>query len=271
MRGSGDSYLRRRMHLSKLSRAALATLLATAWTGCTINRDIMFKTPVGHSYQSYSDTAAGSLIIQPNDVLQFRLFANDGFKMIDLVSEGGAREATFLNRAVFTYTIESDGMVKLPLLGRVNVSRKTIREAEAFLEEKYAVYYNRPFVQLQVVNRRVVVFPGGGGDARVINLENNNTTLLEVLARAGGMAKRGDARKVKLFRLNLDGTRSVYQFDMSTIEGLKHADIVMQGDDVLYVQPNPELAREIIQDLQPVITLLTSIVLVIGIVRSFRN
>jgi hypothetical protein len=51
---------------------------------------------------------------------------------------------------------------------------------------------------------------------------------------------------------------------------LQYADIVMQGDDVVYVQPNPDLAREALQDLTPVITLLTSILLVIGIVRGFQ-
>jgi polysaccharide export outer membrane protein len=267
----GDRYLRRPM-LSRTSiRPLLFAAIALGLASCTVNRDIMFKTPVGHTFSTYKDSANAGLIIQPNDVLQFRLFANDGFKIIDLISEGGAQQANFLNRNIFTYTIEGDGHVKLPLLGRVDVSGMTIRKAESFLEERYAVFYNRPFVQLQVVNRRVVVFPGGGGDARVVNLENNNTTLLEVLARAGGLAKRGDARRVKLFRLGPDGTRDSYEFDMSTVEGLQYADIVMQGDDVLYVQPNPEIAREAIQDLQPIITLLTSIILVVGIVRGFSN
>lgn len=247
--------------------AALLVLL----TGCTINRDIMFKTPTDYQFGTYQDTSTKALLLQPNDVLQFRLFSNDGFKIIDLISEGSAREANMLNRNIFTYTIESNGEVKLPLLGRVQISRMTLRQAEIMLEERFSTYYNKPYVQLFVINRRVVVFPGGGGDAQVVTLENNNTTLMEVLARAGGMSKRGDARRVKLFRLNADGSRSAYQFDMSDIDGLQHADIVMQGDDILYVQPNPELAREAIQDLTPLITLLTSVVLVIGIVRGFSN
>ena len=39
------------------------------------------------------------------------------------------------------------------------------------------------------------------------------------------------------------GKRLVYQFDLSDIDGLKYADMVMQGDDVVYVQPNPDIAR----------------------------
>ncbi len=245
-------------------------LLAVLFSGCTINRDIMFKTPTDLVYEQMPDTTSRELVINSNDILQFRLFANDGFKMIDLISEGAGREAQFMNRMIFNYTVEFDGKVKLPLLGRIHIGGMTIRQAELELEEKYTQFYNRPFVQLMVINRRVVVFPGGGGDAKVVQLDNNNTTLLEVLAMAGGMSRRGDARKVKLFRQDLTGKRLVYQFDLSTIEGLKYADIVMQGDDVVYVQPNPELARELLTDLTPVITLLTSIVLVIGIVRGFN-
>ena len=138
------------------------------------------------------------------------------------------------------------------------------------LEEKYTKYYNKPYVQLMVVNRRVVVFPGGGGDARLIPLENNNTTLLEVLGLAGGLNKRGDARKVKVFRYDSSGERLIYQFDLSTIDGLQYADMVMQGDDVVYVQPNPDLAREALQDITPIVGLLTSIALIIGIFRGFN-
>lgn len=245
-------------------------LLMGSLSSCTINRDIMFKTPTDLVYEQMPDTTSRELVINSNDILQFRLFANDGFKMIDLISEGAGREAQFMNRMIFNYSVEFDGQVKLPLLGRINLGGLTIRQAEMQLEERYAQFYNRPFVQLLVVNRRVVIFPGGGGDAQVVQLDNNNTTLLEVLGMAGGLSRRGDARKVKLFRQDITGKRLVYQFDLSTIEGLKYADIVMQGDDVVYVQPNPELARELLSDLTPVITLLTSIVLVIGIVRGFN-
>ncbi len=264
-----ERYFCRDMH--HLTRRSLFLgLMIALLSSCTINRDIMFKTTTDHTFDTFQDSASDQLRLQANDVFQFRLFANDGFKIIDLVSEGAIREAQFMNRSMFTYFIEYDGMVKLPLLGRVKLKGLSVREAELMLEDRYTQYYNRPFVQLIVNNRRVVVFPGGGGDARIIPLENQNTTLLEVLATAGGINRRGNASRVKLFRHDEDGTRKVYQFDLSTIEGLKYADIVMQGDDVLYVEPNPELAREFLQDLTPIVTLLTSIVLVIGIVRGFN-
>lgn len=259
-------------HMTRtISRYGLFGLLAAVLsTGCTINRDIMFRTPTDYEFDQFIDSAKSNLRLQRNDQIQFRLFANDGFKLIDLVSEGGAREATFLQRNVFNYFIESDGLIKLPLLGRVPVAGLTLREAEAFLENQYATYYNKPYVQLVVIERKVVVFPGGGGDARMVSLENNNTSLLEVIGMAGGIAKRGNAKKVKVFRYAANGERLVYQFDLSDISGLQYADMVMQGDDVVYVQPNPEFAREAIADLSPIITLMSSILLVFAVTRNFQ-
>ncbi len=238
--------------------------------GCNINRDIMFKTPLDHEFDQLPDTLPQAFRIQVNDIITFRLFANDGFRMIDLVDEGNQSQRNL--RTVFNYTIDADGKAKLPLLGLVPLTGLSVREAEMKLEGMYTEFYNRPFVQLFINNRRVVVFPGGGGDAKIIPLENTNTTLMEAIASAGGLNKRADARKIKLFRKSPDGgPRKEYLFDMSDIEGLPYADLTVQADDIIYVQPNPEIAREILADLNPIIALLTSTVLVIGIVRGFSQ
>ena len=177
----------------------------------------------------------------------------------------------FNNRLNITYLVEHDGYAKLPILGRVKLGDLTVRQAELFLEEKFVEFYNKPFVQLQVTNRRVTVFPGDGGVAEVVTLENNNTTIMEVLAKAGGIPRRGNASKIKLIRRNKEGGRDIYFIDLSVIEGLEWGDMVAQADDIIYVEPNPELARGILYDLTPIITLLTTTVLVIGLVRSFQN
>lgn len=245
--------------------------LVALMSGCTVNSDIMFKTPVGFEFDILSDTTTKLFRIQPNDAVEFRLFANDGYKMIDLVSDNANRDLMMINRMTFVYNVEYDGKAKLPLVGRTHLAGLEMREAEAMLEEIYSEFYVRPFVQVQIVNRRVVVFTGQSGSAKTVSLDNNNTTLMEVLANAGGLSRRGKAKNVKLFRLDPAGGRKVYSFDLSTIEGLKYADIVMEGDDIVYVQPNAELAREILSDLTPLITLLTTTLLVLGIVRGFNN
>ncbi|MGV3636162.1 MAG: polysaccharide biosynthesis/export family protein, partial [Flavobacteriales bacterium] len=141
------------MMRTSLRTGATLLVVAALLSSCTINRDIMFRTPMDYEFDTPVDTVRGALRLQPNDMIQFRLFANDGFKMIDLVSENSSREASFLQRAVFNYFIENDGMVKLPIIGHTKLAGLTLREAEAHLEQSYAEYYKKPFVQVQVVNR----------------------------------------------------------------------------------------------------------------------
>ena len=125
----------------------------------------------------------------------------------------------------------------------------TLREAGLYLEEAYSEYLNNPMVRLQVMNKRVTIFPGGsGGSAKVINLVNNNTTLIEALALAGGI-NDGKAYKIKLIRGDLKNP-TIYQIDLSTVEGLKQADLVLQANDIIYVEP-AKVLTQFMKDFNP--------------------
>lgn len=236
-----------------LSILGIALLL----TACApLNPSIMFKTEKGYKYDLPSDTNELEYKIAPNDVISFRLFTNNGFKLIDISNENNAQFQNIING--LTYLVEFDGQVNLPIIGRVPVSGLTLREAEFFLEEKYADIYIDPFVLLNISNRRVTIFPGNGGNGRVITLQNNNVTLLEALALAGGIRETGRANRVKLIRGDLNNPE-VYLIDLSTIEGLKDADIILQANDIIYVEPVGVTRRQVISEIAPILSLLTSL------------
>jgi len=222
-------------------------------------KDFKFSTPPSESSKEYK--------VSPNDIVEFRIFTNDGFKLIDLTSVGTQNNAYISN--TLNYQVEFDGNIKLPILGRIPMKGMTIREAELMLEDKYAAYYNKPFVLLRVINKRVIVFPGSGGDAKIVNLTNDNTTLLEALALAGGITTTGKAKKVKLIRGELKNPE-VYLLDLSTIEGVKQADIVMQANDIIYVDPIPNISKGIVAEITPVISIITSFLLIYGYIVRFN-
>jgi polysaccharide export outer membrane protein len=154
--------------------------------------------------------------------------------------------------------MEYDGAINLPIINRVNLNGLTIREAEFFLEEKYGEIFIDPFILLQVANRRVTIFPGNGGDGVVITLENNNIKLLEALALAGGIADQGRAKRIKLIRGDLVDPE-VYLIDLSTIYGLSQANIILQANDIIYVEPIGVTTRQILSEISPILGFLTSI------------
>ncbi len=92
--------------------------------------------------------------------------------------------------------------------------------------------------------------------------------MLEAIALAGGITERGRASKIKLIRKNDKGKRVVYKIDLSTIDGLGYADIIVQANDYIYVEPVPEIGREILKEVTPIVSLITSAALVISIIYS---
>ncbi|MEW6469153.1 MAG: polysaccharide biosynthesis/export family protein, partial [Bacteroidota bacterium] len=237
-----------------LKKLVLLGTVITLLTGCySLKPSIMLRTPRGYKYATPPQNPAKEYKISINDVLEFRMYTNDGFKLIDLTST-----TTQLSFS-FTYLVEVDGTVKFPIIGHVALKGLTVREAETLLEEKYALHYVKPFVILKVTNKRVIVFPGSEGSARVILLSNENTTLLEALAIAGGISNNGKAKKIKLIRGDLKNPE-VYLIDLSTIEGVKQADLVLQANDIIYVEPRADFGKTFIAEVLPYMSFITSVI-----------
>lgn len=220
----------------------------------------MLKTEKNFKYaQNPDSTNAADYRISPNDILEFSLFSNDGFKLVDLTTTGNntTNPNAYRVQNSIEFLVESTGEVKLPVLGKIKISGYTLRNAQIFLEEKYSAYYIRPFVIIKVVNKRVIIFPGSAGDAKVIPLMNNNTTLIEGIALAGGLADDGKAKMIKLIREN-KGNHDVYLIDLSVIEGIKQASMVLQANDIIYVEPRRRYTIRFLQEAAPIISIVTS-------------
>ena len=225
----------------------------------------MLKTPKEYNYDKLIDSLSRSdYKIAANDAIQYRIFTNDGFKLIDLASSG-----TSVFRNDLDVIVESDGSIKMPLLGRLPVLGLTIKEAERLMEQKYSDFYVKPFVTLKVINKRVIVFPGNSGQAKVISLLNNNTTVMEAIANAGGIPEDGKAYKVKLIRNNADPMQKpyVYLMDLSRIEGITSGYTKVQANDIIYVEPRYRPFKTVATELAPIITLLTSALILIQFYR----
>lgn len=233
-------------------------------SGCRwLNPSIMLKTDRNFQYATLSDSALNSkeYKLSPNDIVEFSIFTNDGFKLIDLTAVNDANNTGFRLQNSLEYLIEADGFCKLPIIGRTRLQGLTVHQAELMLEEKYSTYYIRPFVLLTVNNKRVIIFPGRAGDARVIPLRNSNTTLIETIALAGGIAEDGKARQVKVIRRSAD-TAKVFLVDLSKISGIRAANMVVQANDIIYIEPRKRLSSKFVQELAPVVSIIANLYII---------
>ncbi len=233
-----------------------------------LNPSIMFKTPKGYAYDQPTDSAQIEYRIAANDVISFRLFTNNGFKLVN-ISAANNIQIQNLNTGI-DYLVEYDGKINLPIIGRVEIKGLTLREAEFLLESKYQEVYIDPFILLNIANRRVTIFPGNGGNGRVIPLENNNVTLLEALAQAGGITETGRAKRVKLIRGDLNDPQ-VFLIDLSTIQGVSKGNIILQANDIIYVEPVGVTRRQVLSELSPILSFLTSLITLYIIIDRVEN
>ncbi len=240
---------------------------------CGVNSNLMFKEVKGEevTYNSDSIPMAPSedYRISPDDKITFTLSTNDGKQIIERMSGiTEVRSGQTANTGI-EYIVRRNGIVELPVIGKVRAQGHTIESFEDTLTLLYAAEYKRPFVQVNVTNQRVIVFPGNGSDATVVPLTNSNTTLMEALAQAGGITDRGKANTIKVMR-RVNGKREVYGIDLSTMEGLKHVDMIVQANDYIYVEPTPELAKEVASDIVPIISLLSSAIFIVSAVNLLK-
>ncbi len=242
-------------------------------SSCGINSNLMLKTPKDYVFDKLdvdsANAAKNEYIIQVNDIIKFKFFTNNGQKVLDVVTSNVGSTQNSSQSNAMSYTIMSDSLVRLPSVGEINIVGKSIREAEMFIENEFKSLYVDPFVQVSVENKRAIVFPGSGGDSKVVILKNNNTTLLEVLALAGGITERGRASKIKLMRGD-EGNKKVYLIDLSTIDGLRYTDLVIQNGDYLYIEPVAELGKEILKEIAPLVSIISSAAVIISVLTLFK-
>lgn len=229
--------------------------IALWFSSCKLFRsNLMLKTPKDYTYDKIADSLSKlDYKIESNDLVNVRIFANDGFKIVDLATSNQVTRFIDLD-----YVVNMDGTCKLPLVGRVKLAGLSVREATEYLEQIYSDYYVKPFVFMSVTNKRVIVFPGNGGVAKVLNLTNNNTTVIEALAYTGGISEDGKAYKVKLIRNQPGEKPKVYLMDLSKIEGVTVGNTVVLAHDIIYVEPRYKLARTLVTEITPIISLISS-------------
>ena len=170
--------------------------------------------------------------IQPNDLLNVKVYTKNGEMIIDPEYEltktinSNNRDS----RPDPEYLVRLDGSIFLPMVGDVNIRGLTIHDANLRLIELYSEYFVDPYVITNYTNKRITVLGAPGG--QIIPLENENLTIAEVIAMAGGLEDKGNASAMKLIRGS-----EVFIIDFSTVESYYASNQIVRAGDIIYIEP----------------------------------
>lgn len=159
-------------------------------------------------------------VIQPSDVLSFRIFQEPEM-------EANVR-------------VEADGSVRLPLVGVVSVGAMTVSEAQKHLYKLYdADYFVNPQLSLQVfefASKSVNVLGQIQKPGKVLIPPDKPLYLSDAIAQAGGPTRLANLRQIQLKRVLESGeiVSENLNFD-EIISNPKISDFPLQDGDTLYV------------------------------------
>lgn len=251
-------------------------LIVSLLNSCAnVNSNAMFKIPKDGSfvYDTLIMSPKDDYILSEGDRFNFQFATNEGERIIFMQSGVANLSPNFViganqgNQGNVDYLVRQDGKANLPLIGEMYVKGLTVIKLEDTLTEILSKNFINPFVQIRVSNQRVVIF-GGRGRAQVVNLSNTNTSLLEAIAQAGGIDEQGKAFSIKIMRRSEIGKREIYKIDLSTIKGVKEADMIVQGNDYIYIDYKPRIASSILGEIGPWLSLATTSIALVAIFQK---
>lgn len=138
--------------------------------------------------------AAADYVLQPSDLLNVQVFQEENLKRDVRVSQ--------------------EYSITLPLIGKVDLKGKSLRQAEELIRDLYnRDYLVNPQVNVVVIEyakRTVNVIGQVNQPGAVLFPQEQGLTLLDAISRAGGFSRLANRSQVKLTRTNADGKTETY-------------------------------------------------------------
>lgn len=165
-----------------------------------------------------------------------------GSNTTPLTTTGGSGGGT---AQILAYTVDEQGDINFPVIGKVAVEGKTRQEVADYLRRRLIErdLVKDPIVTVEYVNLAVSVLGEVNRPGR-IEMMKDNFTILDAIAYAGDLTIDGQRENVMVFR-EVDGEDQTYVINLCDRQNvLSSPAFYLQQNDVVYVTPNPKRKRE---------------------------
>lgn len=191
----------------------------------------------GYVDQTKTSVSSSAYKIMPFDNLFVRVLTPDPqwSELFNTMPVGAGGAVTEESAALFGYTVDEEGKIDIPFVGRVNVEGKTISEIKSELESVFSNYVTDAAITVRLVNNYVSILGEVNAPGRY-RLTKDKVNVFEALAMAGDMSLFSDRQKVQLIRPSPYGP-VVKEFSLSDRSILSSDLYYVMPNDIIYVIP----------------------------------
>lgn len=136
------------------------------------------------------------------------------------------------NSRLYMYSVDEDGCIDYPYVGRVQVLDSTLRSVKLVLHDKLSKMLNGFSVEVRLANRSFSVI-GEAGTGKY-QIPKEKLTIFEALAMSGDLQAYSKRSKIQIIRQTSKGT-VVKTFDIRTRSIVDSEFYYIQPNDVIYV------------------------------------
>jgi len=157
-----------------------------------------------------------------------------------------------------SYIVYADGTITLPLLNSVTVEGLTVKELNEMLTERYRAFLNSPYVKATIKNHKVYVL-GEVNKRGVVPIEGETISVIEVLAKAGGLTDHAIRNRVRIISEER-GKYRLRTLNLNSFETLNRENLMLTHNSIIYVEPkNTKAMRVAINDYLPIMQAISSV------------
>ena len=214
---------------------------AEAIRGMTLQNEQPFRLRPKDKINIVVSSTDPMLVNQFNLTSVSQSFRALGTTLAPETSVGGSTSGS----AILAYTVDEQGDIDFPVLGKVAVEGKTRQEVAAYLRARLIAreLVLDPIVTVEYVNLAVNVLGEVNRPGR-INAQKDYFTILDAIAAAGDLTINGQRENVMVMR-EVDGEDQTYVINLCDRQDmLLSPAYYLQQNDVIYVTPNPKKRRE---------------------------
>lgn len=216
----------------------LFMLLTTQLTSCITTHQLNYLQSSKNSVATYKDTISyQDYRLKEGDRLFIQVYSTDDkTNVLFNGSAGSGLQMTGSTESsdLYTYLVKSDGNIKFPLIGDINVKGKTLRETKDVLELAIKPILKVNSVDIRMVGRTFSII--GSGKSGRFTFPKEKVNIYQALAMAGDLSYYADRSKVRILRVTEKGNQ-IKSFDLRSASIINSEFYYLEPDDVIFLQP----------------------------------
>ncbi|HYW97142.1 MAG TPA: polysaccharide biosynthesis/export family protein [Bacteroidales bacterium] len=169
-------------------------------------------------------------LIRPGDELYIRISSAD--ENPTNLTEG---RQYFADPSLLSHTVDPEGTIKLPYIGRFHITDLTLGQASDSIENALSQYLYYPAVFIKFVNNKITVL-GDVNRPGVYLFNYKNVNILQALGYANDIGTYGNRKRVLLIREE-GVVKTKHYLDVTNDKLFESPWYLLKSNDIIYVEP----------------------------------